>query len=253
MRKFIVKMGHLQSVAAITVISCLASVLIALLISYGYSWFGMRLSVNVAIASIVPLILTPPLSWYLLGLLIKIDQLEAEMRKAATFDPLTGLFTRRAFMERAEYALDLAARDGFEVSVLLVDLDHFKKINDQFGHATGDNVLTTFGRIIAQITRKSDVVGRLGGEEFAFLLPDTSRDQARNFSERLHEVTGNTIFGNAESSIRITMSVGIVTLPEGTESSVEKLLVMADDAMYTAKENGRNQSAIYNEILQGTG
>jgi ABC-type glycerol-3-phosphate transport system permease component len=92
-------MGHFQSVAAITVFSCLASVLIALLISYAYSWFGMKLSVNVAIASIVPLILTPPLSWYIIGLLIKIDQLEAEMRKAATFDPLTGLFTRRAFME----------------------------------------------------------------------------------------------------------------------------------------------------------
>jgi len=213
----------------------------------------MKLSVNVAIASIVPLILTPPLSWYIIGLLIKIDQLEAEMRKAATFDPLTGLFTRRAFMERAGYALDLAARDGFDISVLLVDLDHFKKINDRFGHATGDKVLATFGRVIVQITRKSDVVGRLGGEEFAFLLPDTSRDRARNFSERLHEAMRNTTFYGDECSTQITMSVGIVTLPGGTGSSIEKLLVMADDAMYAAKGNGRNQSAIYNERLEMAG
>jgi len=205
MRQFIVKLGHVHSVIVITLLSSLASVFITRLIAACYAWFGIRMDVNVTIATIVPLILAPPISWFIIGLLLKIDQLEVEMRKVATFDPLTGLFNRRAFLERANYVLDLATRDEFEISVLLVDLDHFKTINDKFGHASGDKVLTTFGKVIAQIIRKSDVAGRLGGEEFAFLLPHVSRDQAWIFSERLHQVISHTNFDHDECSIRITM------------------------------------------------
>ena len=235
MRQFIVKLGHIQSVIVITVFSCLASVSTAHLIAYCYSCFGIKISSNPTIAILVPIILTPPISWYIIGLLLKIDQLEVEMRKAATFDPLTGLFSRRAFLERADYTLDLAAREGFKVSVLLVDLDHFKTINDRFGHTSGDKVLTTFGKAITQIIRKSDVVGRLGGEEFGFLLPNTSQCQAWEFSERLHEVINNTVFDTGECAVQVTMSIGIVTVPTG-ENNIQKLLSMADKAMYHAKK-----------------
>ncbi len=165
----------------------------------------------------------------------------------ATFDPLTGLFNRHAFMERATYVFDLATREGFEISVLLMDLDHFKAINDKFGHASGDKVLTTFGKVVTQLVRKSDVAGRWGGEEFAFLLPHTSEDQAWKFAERLHETIGRTAFEHDSHAIRITMSIGIVTLLKGAECNIEKSLSMADKAMYQAKENGRNRSAIYHE------
>jgi diguanylate cyclase (GGDEF)-like protein len=168
------------------------------------------------------------------------------MRKAATFDPLTGLISRRAFLERADYTLELATREGFKASVLLVDLDHFKNINDRFGHTGGDKVLTTFGKTITQIIRKSDIVGRLGGEEFAFLLPNTSQNQAWEFSERLHEVINNTVFDTGECAVQVTMSIGIVTLPTG-ENNIQKLLSLADKAMYHAKKNGRDQSAVYDE------
>ncbi len=97
MRQLIVKLGHVQSVIVITIFSCLASVSTARLIAYFYSWFGIQISSNIIISTLVPIILTPPISWYIIGLLLKIDQLEVEMRKAATFDPLTGLFSRRAF------------------------------------------------------------------------------------------------------------------------------------------------------------
>jgi diguanylate cyclase (GGDEF)-like protein len=248
MRQFIVKLGHVQSVIVITVFSCLASISISRLISFCYFLFGIKIVPNVTIATLVPLILAPPLSWYIIGLLLKIDQLEVEMRNAATFDPLTGLFSRRAFLERAGYALDIAAREGFKVSVLLVDLDHFKTINDRFGHTIGDKVLATFGKAVTQIIRKSDVVGRLGGEEFAFLLPNTSQYQAWEFSERLHEEINNTLFDPGECAIQVTMSIGIVTLPTGAGvNDIEKLLSMADKAMYHAKKNGRDQSAIYHE------
>ncbi len=112
MRQLFVKLGHVQSVIVITIFSCLASVLTARLIAYCYSWFGIQISSNIIISTLVPVILAPPISWYIIGLLLKIDQLEVEMRKAATFDPLTGLFSRRAFFERAEYTLNLAAREG---------------------------------------------------------------------------------------------------------------------------------------------
>ncbi len=248
MRQLFVKLGHVQSVIAITIFSCLASVSTSWLIAYCYSWFGIKMSSNTTIATLVPVILTPPISWYIIGLLLKIDQLEVEMRKAATFDPLTGLFSRRAFFERAEYTLNLAAREGFKVSVLLVDLDHFKTINDRFGHIIGDMVLTTFGKAVTQLVRKSDVVGRLGGEEFAFLLPNTSQCQASEFSERLHEGINNIVFDAGECAVQVTMSIGIVTLPADVAvNNIQKLLSMADEAMYRAKKNGRARSAIYNE------
>lgn len=246
MRQFIVKLGQVQSVIVITLFSCLASVSTAALIAYCASWFGLQIFPNLGIATLVPILLTPPISWYLLGLLLRIDQLEVEMRNAATFDPLTGLLSRRAFLERAEYALELATREGFSVSVLMVDLDHFKTINDRFGHTSGDEVLATFGKALTQIIRKSDLVGRWGGEEFAFLLPNTSQAQAWEFSERLHEVIHQTVFETGKGPVQVTMSIGIVIFPAG-ENNLQKLLSLADQAMYHAKENGRAQSVIYNE------
>ncbi len=249
MRQIIVKLGHAQSVLAITVFSCLASVLITLLILYCYAWLDIDLNIlsNIIIAALVPLVLAPPISWFVIGLLLKIDQLEIEMRNMATYDPLTGLFNRHAFMERANYVFDLAVRDGLDISVLLVDLDHFKGVNDKFGHASGDKVLATFGEVVTNLIRKSDIVGRWGGEEFVFLLPNTSEDQAWLFSKRLHEAVNNTVFYHDKREIRITMSIGVVTLLKGTITSIENALGMADKAMYHAKENGRNQSATYSE------
>lgn len=207
----------------------------------------MNTGSRLTISFFVPIILAPPISWFIIGLLLKIDQLEAKMRNAATFDSLTGLLNRHAFTEQASETFDLAAKEGFEVSVLLVDIDHFKSINDKFGHACGDKVLATFGKVITHITRKDDVVGRLGGEEFAFLLPKASQDEAWKFSQGLHEAINNTVFDHDECVIRMTVSIGIVTAPIGAASNIEKTLSMADKAMYLAKKNGRNQSALYNE------
>jgi diguanylate cyclase (GGDEF)-like protein len=251
-RQLIVKLGHFPSVLLITVFSCVASIFISMLLTFSYIQAGIDMNSNsrLTISFFVPIILAPPLSWFIIGLLLKIDQLEAEMRHAATFDLLTGLLNRRAFMEQASETFDLAAKEGFEVSVLLVDLDHFKSINDHFGHVCGDNVLTTLGGVITQIARQGDVVGRLGGEEFAFLLPKTSEDEAWAFSERLHKTINHTVFDHDGCAVRITISVGIVTLPIGTVSSLEKSLSMADKAMYYAKNSGRNRSAIYDEAYE---
>ena len=177
----------------------------------------------------------------------ELDQLEVEMRKTATFDLLTGLLSRHAFMEQGNYAFHLAKRESFGLAVLMVDLDHFNSINDEFGHASGDRVLEAFGKIVVQIARRSDLAGRLGGEEFAFLLPNTSAKQAWDISERLHETIKKTVIVYDGSAICFTVSIGIAATPKDRVENIEKLLSMADKAMYQAKENGRNQSAIYKE------
>lgn len=249
MRQIIVKLGHIQSVIAITAFSWLTSVAVTLFVVYWYARFGINLNIvsHLTIATLVPILLAPPISWYIIGLLLKIDQLEVVMRKAATFDSLTGLLNRHAFMEQGNYAFHLAKRERFGFSVLIVDIDHFKSINDEFGHASGDRVLETFGKIVVQIARKSDLVGRLGGEEFAFLLPNTSAKQAWGISERLHEAIKKTGIEHDGSVIRFTVSIGIVEILKDRVENIEKPLSMADKAMYQAKKNGRNQSAIYKE------
>ncbi len=249
MRQIIVKLGRIQTVIAITALSSLASVLITLFLISGFSQIGINLDVfsHIMIALLVPLLLAPPISWEIIGLLLKVDQLEVEMRKAATFDALTGLFNRQAFLEQAHYVFHLAAREAFGFSVLVVDLDHFKSINDQFGHAHGDRVLETYGRIASHVARRSDLAGRLGGEEFAFLLPNTSAEQAWNFSERLHETIRNTVIEHDGDAIHFTISIGIatVTREELNSKDLEKVLSLADQAMYQAKQQGRNQSVIF--------
>lgn len=132
-------------------------------------------------------------------------------------------------------------------SVLSVDLDHFKSINDEYGHASGDKVLETFGDIAFQVARKSDLAGRMGGEEFAFFLPNTSAKQALDLSERLHEAIKKTTIEHDGCAIRFTLSIGIAEFPKERVDNLEKSLSMADKAMYQAKKNGRNQSAIYNQ------
>jgi len=249
LRQIIVNLGQLQSVIVITLFSCLTSVLVTLVIAFVYSQLGIYLNIlsHITIASLVPLVLTPPISWFIIGLLLKVNQLEVEMRRAATFDALTGLLNRHAFMEQANYVFRLAERERFEISVLVVDLDHFKSINDNFGHANGDKVLETFGKVVSQIVRRSDLACRLGGEEFAFLLPNTSAEQAWDFSKRLHEVIKKTVVEHNGFAIQFTLSIGIAAFPKDSVENVEKSLNIADKAMYHAKRNGRNQSVIYNE------
>ena len=247
MRHIIVKLGHVQSVIAITVVSWLTSIVVTLIVTYIFARFGTDLDIvsHLTIATLVPLILAPPISWFIIGLFLKIDRLEVEMREAATYDSLTGLLNRRAFMDQGNFVYHLALRERFGFSVLVVDFDHFKSINDEFGHASGDRVLETFGKVADKVSRRSDLVGRLGGEEFAFLLPNTSAEQAWDFSERLHEAIKNTIVEYDGFAIRFTLSIGIAAFPKGRVENIEKALGMADKAMYQAKNNGRNQSAIY--------
>lgn len=185
------------------------------------------------------------MSWYLVGLILTIHQLEEEMRALATYDALTGLLSRRVFLEQTDYFHNIAIRDGLEYSVIIVDLDNFKKINDQYGHAAGDKTLESFGKAVRNTFRESDLACRFGGDEFVFFLPNTSSKQAWYFSERLQAVIREAI-EHDDLLIHYTASMGLVTFPEVIAKNIEEVIRAADKALYRAKTNGGNHTQVFN-------
>lgn len=164
---------------------------------------------------------------------------EAQLYRLATQDGLTHLYNRRHFIESAEQHLIQARRYQHPVSVLMLDLDHFKQINDRYGHAAGDRVLELFSAICLRCLRASDVIGRMGGEEFAALLPDTGTGEARKVAERLRQRVEEAILQDGGKKIRFQVSIGIACLH--AHETLDALLVRADKMLYQAKSQGRNR------------
>ncbi len=166
--------------------------------------------------------------------------LEEMLHKLANTDPLTGLFNRRVFLDRLTQESDRISRLGGSAVLLMLDLDFFKNINDNYGHATGDEVLKQFANVMRHNSRNIDVPARLGGEEFAVLLPSTGRNEALIMAERLRKEVANIAISHPKGMVHITVSIGAALLSiDDTDS--EMVLNRADSAMYTAKESGRNQ------------
>lgn len=155
----------------------------------------------------------------------------------ANTDALTCTFNRLYFMEAAEREVAKARRTGMPLSLLMIDIDFFKRINDTFGHPVGDLVLVQVAETLAGQGRAYDILARYGGEEFVVLLPETSPANARIVAERYREHTENIAFERPE--IKTSASIGVATLAEG--ESLSDLLKRADKKLYLAKENGRNR------------
>ncbi len=167
--------------------------------------------------------------------------LQRELERQARIDYLTGIANRRYFIEQGEAELARSDRYGNQLSVFMLDLDHFKAVNDQHGHSVGDQVLQKLGSIFMETLREIDIPGRLGGEEFAVLLPETDADRAMDVAERLRSVIADTpIHLDSGRVLHFTASIGIATL-NGRKTSIGALLSMADKALYQAKQSGRNK------------
>ena len=174
----------------------------------------------------------------------KLDEAQAQLTKLANIDPLTNIFNRRYFIEHAQTELEQHGHER-EFSILLVDIDYFKKINDTYGHATGDQVLNKAVSVCSLVLRKEDILARLGGEEFVILLPETSLKLANEIAERLRSAIENTQIRINTDSVNITVSIGISFSSPRDALSLQELIRQADDAMYKAKDAGRNQVAIW--------
>jgi len=168
---------------------------------------------------------------------------EEDLKWLATTDPLTGLWNRRYFLERGEIEINAVHRTGLPLSLLYIDIDFFKRINDTYGHRIGDEVIKYIGMILKNQIRNMDVVARLGGEEFCILVPNTSLQSASHLAEKLRRFFETNIYHLEDKKIQFTISVGVATYSEGV-GSIEELLIAADTACYLAKKKGRNSVAL---------
>jgi diguanylate cyclase (GGDEF)-like protein len=173
-------------------------------------------------------------------LLSRLTDQNAELERLATTDGLTGLANRRSLFDHLEQEVHRAQRYGTALSVIMFDLDHFKRINDRWGHAAGDRVLGQIARETHQLLRKTDKAGRYGGEEFVVLLPETDLREALLLAHRLSQRISDTVLTpEHDAPISVTVSVGVATL--ALNESGEKLIHRADQALYRAKQEGRNR------------
>ncbi|MEA2830795.1 MAG: hypothetical protein QOF22_1543 [Bradyrhizobium sp.] len=166
-------------------------------------------------------------------------------KTAASVDPLTGMFNRRGFAEATSRVIEREAKAGRPVTVLIFDIDHFKSINDRFGHPAGDEILKLFAIVIVNTLRLTDLSGRIGGEEFAALLP-CSLDEGVIAAERVREAFESSGIVVEEGPVDTTVSIGVAGGPAGTE--LEVLLAAADTALYQAKRSGRNRVETAEEL-----
>ncbi len=163
------------------------------------------------------------------------------LQKLAQTDPLTELHNRRHMMDTLEAEFDRSSRIGSPFALLMIDLDHFKKVNDTYGHQLGDKVLQSTAWEIQALLRQYDSAARFGGEEFALLLPETTLSGANLVAERLRQSINNIEFAGQLSDLKISISIGVAAIPHNKINTASELVRLADDALYTAKRNGRNR------------
>jgi diguanylate cyclase (GGDEF)-like protein len=195
-------------------------------------------SVWLTVLSFEALLFTISIAFILLAMAK--ERTELRHRTAAMVDPLTGIANRRAFLHDAGLLAKRHSGNPRPTAVLLIDLDHFKSINDRFGHALGDRVLELFTEAARLSIRSSDLIGRLGGEEFAAILYDTSRDKGVAVAERIRETFAQVAQDVDGRPVCATVSIGLVHC-EAAVLAVPELLAQADQALYCAKERGRNR------------
>ena len=175
---------------------------------------------------------------------------QAELEVLATTDPLTGLYNRRHFFTLAEHWCDHANDVPMHISAMMIDIDHFKKVNDKYGHPAGDYVLEQITKAIQKSLRTDDILCRYGGEEFGLLLPNSSLHAANQVAERIRKTIADLEINYQDEIIHVTISIGIADLENSPKHSVMGLLGHADQALYTAKHKGRNRTAIFSNPKQ---
>jgi len=169
----------------------------------------------------------------------------SSVKNMAIYDTLTGLHNRRYFEETLEAEAQKSLYNNTPLSLVMVDIDFFKKVNDTFGHAEGDQVLCRVSSLLKTSVRKKDIVARYGGEEFILILPEARLDETFVIAERIRRLVEETLFEVGKTQVHLTLSMGISNFPSHRVKSKEELVEMADQALYDAKRGGRNRVCIF--------
>ena len=242
MRKLIIKWGRIWSTLLIVSISIFISLTTSVLIMW---LFARVTAIGITIALIAPAVIAAPLSWYVIGLLIKIHHMEVEQRHLASYDSLTGVMSRRAFFSNCFPLVNLTQLNGGSLVLAYIDIDNFKKINDLYGHAGGDMVLTRFADCLKKHLGSRDVPGRVGGEEFAVLFPDQSVSDVQTVLRRICRELAHITVKHQKGGNPLTISVGLAELNENNQVGVKTLVCQADKALYQAKNTGKNRMVVF--------
>jgi diguanylate cyclase (GGDEF)-like protein/PAS domain S-box-containing protein len=179
----------------------------------------------------------------------EVEQLQVELREQALHDPLTGLYNRRYLNEALAHEIQRAGRDGGAVSIILMDIDHFKTINDTYGHPVGDSVLIKIARLITKQARSSDIICRYGGEEFLMVLPGATPDLAAKRADDIRRTCADAHVQHTGENLSVTLSFGVAAYPEHGQTA-EQIITNADIALYTSKQTGRNRVTICEKVKQ---
>ena len=183
---------------------------------------------------------------YQMAATLKHFQRLSSVKTMATFDTLTTLYNRRYFDERLIVEAQKAFYSGSSLSLVMIDIDHFKKVNDTFGHTEGDKVLQEIASLLKASVRKKDTVARYGGEEFILILPESGLEETTMIAERIRQLVERTVFDVKQAHINLTVSLGIANFPSHNARAKEDLVKMADQALYDAKRGGRNRVCLFN-------
>ena len=173
------------------------------------------------------------------------NRMRTHLEAIVLTDPVTGCYNRRGFEQLSSREVSRALRGQHPLSVLAIDVDHFKRVNDEFGHLTGDEVLREMGALLRDTARLGDVVARIGGEEFEILAPDTQLDGAQILADRIHHAFETRPFASLGPSRKITVSIGIASEAARSDQVAKVLMARADEALYVAKRNGRHRSEVW--------
>ncbi|MDF1883877.1 sensor domain-containing diguanylate cyclase, partial [Sulfurimonas sp. SAG-AH-194-C21] len=179
-----------------------------------------------------------------------LEHSKEELKLLAATDPMTKLYNRRYFSKVSTNIFNIAKRDKYELSLIMLDIDFFKKVNDSYGHAVGDEVIISFAKLLFKHSRQSDILCRFGGEEFLILLPSTDSNGAMKIAQKIREETEKLSLSlktneNKKIELKYTVSVGVYTLDTQSDKDIESGILKVDTALYRAKESGRNKVSLF--------
>jgi diguanylate cyclase (GGDEF)-like protein len=246
MKDKIRKLGRGNATVLFTILSVLVvlglDLLLVKLLSHEFNQ-----SQDLLRAAIITIMTMPVILWYLFGFMDEIYKKNKEIDKSSTYDSLTGLFKRQVFFSSCEKLHNYSVRKKEPYCIIDVDMDGFKQVNEKYGRECADRVLKTFAALSQETARDSDIIARLGGEEFVYFLPNTRIEQAEVLAKRLAERIHKKPVISGSSYVQYSISVGISSNKCVKNETFENVLKRADDALHVAKEKGGNRIEIYNK------